>query len=38
MNTHSFRLIVSCPDRVGLVAAVSSFLANEGGLLTEANY
>ena len=38
MNTHSFRLIVSCPDRVGLVATVSSFLANEGGLLTEANY
>lgn len=38
MNTHSFRLIVSCPDRVGLVAAVSSFLASEGGLLTEANY
>ncbi|WP_438950942.1 formyltetrahydrofolate deformylase [Porticoccus sp.] len=38
MNTHSFRLIISCPDRVGLVAAVSSFLASEGGLLTEANY
>jgi formyltetrahydrofolate deformylase len=38
MNTHSFRLIVSCPDRVGLVAAVSSFLASEDGLLTEANY
>ena len=38
MNTHSFRLIVSCPDRVGLVAAVSSFLASEAGLLTEANY
>jgi len=38
MTSHNYRLIVSCPDRVGLVAAVSSFLANEGGLLTEANY
>ncbi|WP_461481838.1 formyltetrahydrofolate deformylase [Porticoccus sp.] len=38
MTNHSYRLIVSCPDRVGLVAAVSSFLADEGGLLTEANY
>lgn len=38
MSTHSYRLIISCPDRVGLVAAVSSFLASEGGLLTEANY
>lgn len=38
MSSHSYRLIISCPDRVGLVAAVSSFLADEGGLLTEANY
>ncbi len=38
MSEHSYRLIISCPDRVGLVAAVSTFLAQEGGLLTEANY
>ena len=38
MSSHSYRLMISCPDRVGLVAAVSSFLASEGGLLTEANY
>lgn len=38
MSSHSYRLIISCPDRVGLVAAVSSFLAAEGGLLTEASY
>jgi len=38
MSQRSYRLIVSCPDRVGLVAAVSSFLAEQGGLLTEANY
>lgn len=38
MSEQSYRLIISCPDRVGLVAAVSTFLAQEGGLLTEANY
>ena len=35
---HSYRLIISCPDKVGIVAAVSSFLAQEGGLITEANH
>ena len=35
---HSIRLILSCPDRVGIVAAISSFLAAEGGLITEANH
>lgn len=35
---HGIRLILSCPDRVGIVAAVSSFLAAEGGLITEANH
>lgn len=37
-ETHGVRLILSCPDRVGIVAAVSSFLAAEGGLITEANH
>ncbi len=35
---HSIRLILSCPDRVGIVAGISSFLAAEGGLITEANH
>ncbi len=38
MTEHSYRLIISCPDRVGIVAAVSGFFAREGGLITEANH
>ncbi len=38
MSPNSYRLVISCPDKVGIVAAVSSFLANEGGLITEANH
>lgn len=34
--TATYRLIVSCPDRVGIVAAVASFLARHGGWITEA--
>lgn len=37
MHEHSYRLITACPDRVGLIAAVSTFLAEQGGLITEAN-
>ncbi|MGD8644833.1 MAG: formyltetrahydrofolate deformylase [Chromatiales bacterium] len=33
----SYRIIISCPDRVGIVAAVSSFLARHGGWITEAS-
>jgi formyltetrahydrofolate deformylase len=33
----SYRIIISCPDRVGIVAAVSSFLAHHGGWITEAS-
>lgn len=36
MSRHSYRLIVSCRDRVGIVAAVSGFLAQHGGWITEA--
>lgn len=36
MSRHTYRLIVSCRDRVGIVAAVSSFLASHGGWITEA--
>ncbi|MEH6544106.1 MAG: formyltetrahydrofolate deformylase [Porticoccaceae bacterium] len=38
MQEHSFRLTVACPDAVGIVAAMSSFFADEGGLITEANH
>ena len=30
-----FTLVTSCPDQVGLVAAVSSFIAERGGCLVE---
>ncbi len=35
---HTYRRITSCPDRVGIVARVSQFVAEQGGWLTEANY
>lgn len=38
MSSTSYRLIISCPDRIGIVAAVSSFFAEQGGLITEANH
>jgi formyltetrahydrofolate deformylase len=38
MSINTYRLIISCPDKVGIVAAVSSFLAEQGGLITEANH
>ncbi|ABA58260.1 formyltetrahydrofolate deformylase [Nitrosococcus oceani ATCC 19707] len=33
-----FRLIISCPDRVGIVAEVSSFIASYGGWINEASH
>jgi formyltetrahydrofolate deformylase len=33
-----YRLLISCPDRPGIVARVSSFLASYGGWITEANH
>ncbi|MEM1154147.1 MAG: formyltetrahydrofolate deformylase [Pseudomonadota bacterium] len=32
-----YTLVVSCPDRVGLVAAVSAFIADRGGSLMESS-
>ncbi|MFT5721213.1 MAG: formyltetrahydrofolate deformylase [Motiliproteus sp.] len=32
-----YRLVISCPDRVGIVAMVSSFISSHGGSITEAN-
>lgn len=34
---RSYRLIVSCPDQVGIVAAVSDFIAKHQGWITEAH-
>lgn len=34
----TYRLVISCPDKVGIVARVSQFVADLGGWLTEANY
>jgi formyltetrahydrofolate deformylase len=35
---RSYTLVISCPDRVGIVAAVSGFIAERGGSITEADY
>lgn len=35
---HTYRLVVHCPDRVGIVARVSRLVADHNGWLTEANY
>ena len=35
---NSYRLVIACPDRVGIVARVSEFVASHGGSLLEANY
>ncbi|WP_421864244.1 formyltetrahydrofolate deformylase [Motiliproteus sp.] len=32
-----YRLVISCPDRVGIVAMVSNFLSSHGGSITEAS-
>ncbi|MCB1690108.1 MAG: formyltetrahydrofolate deformylase [Halioglobus sp.] len=34
----SFTLVISCPDKVGIVAAVSSFVAARSGSLLESNH
>lgn len=36
-DSHRLRLIVSCPDRVGIVSRVSGFIARQGGSIVEAN-
>lgn len=35
---RTFRLLISCPDRVGIVAKVSNFLATYNGWITEASH
>jgi formyltetrahydrofolate deformylase len=38
VEKSSFVLTLSCPDAVGIVAAVTSFLAGHGALITEAQH
>ncbi len=35
---HHYTFTLSCPDRVGIVAAVSGLIAGHGGWITEANH
>ncbi|MGO1692093.1 MAG: formyltetrahydrofolate deformylase [Marinobacter sp.] len=35
---HTYRLVISCPDRVGIVAKVSNFLQTYNGWITEASH
>ncbi|MDQ3714937.1 MAG: formyltetrahydrofolate deformylase, partial [Actinomycetota bacterium] len=37
-NDHRYIITFSCPDRTGIVAAISGFLAAAGGMITEAGY
>jgi formyltetrahydrofolate deformylase len=37
-NERTYRLVISCPDQVGIVASVAEMVADQGGWLTEANY
>jgi formyltetrahydrofolate deformylase len=36
--TRHFTLTISCPDRSGIIAAVSGFIAQNGGFIVEASY
>ena len=38
MTDHRFVLTLSCPDRTGIVARITTFLAEIGGWITEAAY
>lgn len=38
MSTHRYTLTISCPDRAGIIAAVSGFIAQHGGFIVEASY
>jgi len=37
-SARRFTLKLSCPDRVGIVASVSTFISSQNGWITEANY
>lgn len=35
---HVYRLVISCPDKVGIVAKVAQYIASQGGTIIEANH
>ena len=35
-SIHNYILAMSCPDGTGIVAAITGFIAERGGLITEA--
>ena len=35
---HRYTLTISCPDRAGIIAAVTGFIAQHGGFIVEASY
>ena len=37
-TTRRYTLTISCPDRAGIIAAVSGFIAQHGGFIVEASY
>ncbi len=37
-SARHYTLTISCPDRVGIIAAVSGFIAQHGGFIVEASY
>ena len=37
-NARRYTLTISCPDRTGIIAAVSGFIAGHGGFIVEASY
>jgi len=36
--SHVYRLVISCPDQVGIVAKVAEYIADQGGSIVEANH
>lgn len=36
--SHVYRLVISCPDQVGIVAKVAEYIAGQGGSIVEANH
>ena len=38
ITTHRYTLTISCPDRAGIIAAVTGFIAQHGGFIVEASY
>ena len=38
MSEHRYTLTIFCPDRAGIIAAVTGFIAQHGGFIVEASY